>query len=105
MKTICFGIWTSVLLTATALLNACSSDRSQQSASGKIEAGSNTAAPDLPAAMTFMQPQSNYTDLAELRHYSAYNAFRSAPSASSGGSGNAEETSTATDTQSCFGNQ
>lgn len=102
---ICFGIWTSVLLTATALLNACSTDRPQQNASGRAEAGSDLAATDLPAGIAFMQPQTTYTDLAELRHYSAYNAFRALSNTSSGSSGNTEETSTVTKEQSCFGKQ
>lgn len=105
MKIICFGIWTGVLLTATALLNACSTDRPQQNTSDKAEARSEVAATDLPAAIAFMQPQTTYTDLAELRHYSAYNAFRSLSNASSGGSGNAEEALTATREQFCFGKQ
>lgn len=105
MKIICFGIWTSALLTATALLNGCSTDRLQQNTSGKVEARSDVAATDLPAGIAFMQPQTTYTDLAELRHYSAYNAFRALSNASSGGSGNAEETSNAAKEQSCFGKQ
>ena len=105
MKMIGFGIGASMLLATTALLNACSTDCFQQKVSGRTESSSDAPAPDLPAAISIMQSQTIYTDLVELRHYSAYNAFRALLNPSSSGSGSAEETSATTGNNSCFGNQ
>lgn len=81
-------------------LSACSAERAVVAAHG-IPA-TEPMAPDLPAAMSLMQPQGVYANLAEQRHYSAYNAFYAMQGTSSGSSGSA---GVPAPSAACFGNQ
>ena len=97
MKTPGPGIRGTAMLCVMFVLSACGLQRVADTASSA--APEELAPPDLPAAMTLMQPQEAYTDLAELRHFSAYNAFHAMKS--SGSSGSAASDAPA----ACFGNQ
>lgn len=99
MKTPSRRIRGTLMLCVTLLLSACSAKRVAEETPYPYAPGESPAAPDLPAAMSLMQPHATYANLAELRHYSAYNAFHS--TMSSGSSGNAGANAPA----SCFGNQ
>jgi hypothetical protein len=98
MKLPCLDIGAGALLGIALALGACSVDRAID-AHGI--AAAEPAAPDLPAAMSLMQPQAIYANLVELRHYSAYNAFH-AIQGTSGSSGSAGAPGQGA---ACFGNQ
>ena len=72
MKTPGLGIRGTAMLCIMLVLSACGLQRVGDAASPASP--EELAPPDLPAAMTLMQPHEAYTDLAELRHFSAYNA-------------------------------
>lgn len=94
-------IRTAAMLCIAFMLNACGVNRV---ADDVFYAPAEQApSPDLPAAMSLMQSQGTYADLAELRHYSAYNAFHSAMSSSGTSGGNAVSATPAP--AACFGNQ
>jgi hypothetical protein len=98
MKTLGPGIRCAAMLCVMLAVNACGLKHVADNA--QFASSDVSAAPDLPAAMSLMQPPAAFADLAELRHYSAYNAFHS--TTSSGGSAvNAAPAAPA----ACFGNQ
>ena len=97
MNTPCPGI-RAAMLCVVLVLSACSARRVAEEMPNASAEGQAT--PDLPAAMSLMQPHAIYTDLTELRHYSAYNAFHSTMSS---GSSNAASNPPAG--ASWFGNQ
>ena len=98
MKIPCPGIRAVATLCVMLVLCACSAKRIAEDVP---HASADAPVSDLPAAMSLMQPQAMYADLAELRHYSAYNAFHATQS--SGSSGNAASNAPAP--AACFGNQ